>query len=265
MNKIIISKKDETLLNFSSSDTGILREISEFFTFMAEGYRYMPAYRNKMWDGKVRLANLRDNTLPFGLLQHLYTFAKSRDYELVLDKSFSDRDFHSKEDLLSFVKSLKLTSRGKKIEPRDYQIEGFIKAIQDGRSLLISPTGSGKSLMIYLMLRWYLEHHDSDKMVLIIVPTTSLVSQMKKDFMDYSEFDDSFDGESEVHGIFAGQEKHPKTLEKFRIDFEDGTYKIFNRNDRIKLKDKKIVYAYQLKEDNEICDDWLKKTKITLL
>jgi superfamily II DNA or RNA helicase len=75
------------------------------------------------------------------------------------------------------------------------------------RSLLISPTGSGKSLIIYMLLRWYLDHHADDKLVLIVVPTTGLVEQMKKDFIDYSQLDDSFNAEKEVHQIYSGKEK----------------------------------------------------------
>jgi superfamily II DNA or RNA helicase len=101
-----------------------------------------------------------------------------------------------------------LSNKGKKIEMRDYQFDGFQQAIREQRSLLISPTGSGKSLIIYMLLRWFLDHHESDRLVLIVVPTTSLVAQMKKDFADYSEFDSSFDAQAEVHEIYSGKEKH---------------------------------------------------------
>jgi superfamily II DNA or RNA helicase len=205
---ISVVKKDETQVQVVCNDTGALMEVSEFFTFMAEGYKFMPSYKNKMWDGKVRLFNLRNNTLPFGLLNHLAEFARTRDYDLSIHSSISSRVVPASSDLKEYVESIALSSRGQKIELRDYQYDGFQQSIRNGRSLLISPTGSGKSLIIYLLLRWYLDHHDDDKMVLIVVPTTSLVSQMKKDFIDYSQFDENFDGASEVHEIYAGQEKH---------------------------------------------------------
>ena len=112
----------------------------------------------------------------------------------------------SKEELLEFVSGLDIRSRGKTIEPRDYQIEAFVRSITQERSLVISPTGSGKSLIIYMMIRYFLEHNRTR--ALIIVPTTSLVEQMKKDFADYSSNDAAFDTESVIHQIYSGKEKH---------------------------------------------------------
>ena len=45
-------KKDETKVLLRSDDSGILMELSEYFTFFAEGYKFMPAYRNKLWTVK---------------------------------------------------------------------------------------------------------------------------------------------------------------------------------------------------------------------
>lgn len=202
---ISVHKRNETQVQLRTPDSGALMEISEFFTFMAEGYKFVPSYRNKIWDGKIRLFNLRNNCLPYGLLEHLAHFCESRDYNLSIDELITNEIRPSESELREYVNTLVLSARGEKIELRDYQFDGFKQSIMSHRCLLISPTGSGKSLMIYLMLRWYLDHNDGN--VIIIVPTTSLVSQMKKDFIDYSQFDDGFDGEREVHGIFAGQEK----------------------------------------------------------
>ena len=58
MADIGITKIDETSLRIVSNDSGILMELSEHFTFYAEGYKFMPLYRNKMWDGKVLVACL---------------------------------------------------------------------------------------------------------------------------------------------------------------------------------------------------------------
>lgn len=168
----------------------------------------MPAYKNKMWDGKIRLANLRNNTLPFGLLVHLAEFCRSRGYEIKISDEILKIHRPSLEELQEYADMIPLSVNGKRIPGmRDYQFDGFSHAIRENRSLLISPTGSGKSLIIYMLLRWYLDHHSDDKMVLIVVPTTGLVEQMKKDFIDYSTFDDSFDAEKEVHQIYSGKEK----------------------------------------------------------
>ena len=86
-----------------------------------------------------------------------------------------------------------------KYKPRDYQIEGVYDALRHNRKLLISPTASGKSLMIYSIVRYFVE---TGKNTLIVVPTTSLVEQMYKDFADYG-----WDVGSFCHKIYAGKER----------------------------------------------------------
>ena len=198
-------KKDEAKVILESEDSGILMELSEYFTFYAEGYRFMPAYRNKMWDGKIRLFDLRSQTIPYGLLKRVAEFCYERGYELKIDPTLKNH-IDNKNTLEDFIKSLNITIKGKKINPRDYQLDAFIHAAQNSRCILISPTGSGKSLIIYMLLRYFLEN-DVDFRALIVVPTTSLVEQMYKDFEDYSSEDDTFDVELDVHRIYSGKEK----------------------------------------------------------
>ena len=206
MSQLRIHKIDESSLRVVSDDSGILMELSEHFTFYAEGYKFMPLYRNKMWDGKVRLYDSRTGKLPYGLLFEVLKFANSRQYSVALDEALTTRVPPTVEELHDFAKDLKITSGDKQITPRDYQLNAYSHACSEGRSLIISPTGSGKSLIIYLAVRWFLEHYDES--VLIVVPTTSLVEQMTKDFADYSSEDESFDAESEMHKIYSGKEKH---------------------------------------------------------
>ena len=199
-------KKDESKILLRCDDSGILMELSEYFTFYAEGYKFMPAYRNKMWDGKIRLYDSRSQTIPYGLLKRVAEFCYERGYELIIDHTLKNH-IDDKDVLDDFINSLNITIKGKKINPRDYQLDAFIHAAQNSRCILISPTGSGKSLIIYMLLRYFLEN-DVDFRALIIVPTTSLVEQMYKDFEDYSSKDDTFDVELDVHRIYSGKEKH---------------------------------------------------------
>ena len=200
-----VSKKDESKVILRSDDSGILMEISEYFTFYVEGYKFMPAYRNKFWDGKIRLYDSRSQTLPFGLLARVAEFCQERGYKLECDDSLSHK-FYEKKDLQSFIDNSKLTIKDKEIKPRDYQLDAFCHGIQNKRAILISPTGSGKSLIIYAMMRHYLSH-EMNKKVLIVVPTTSLVEQMYKDFESYSWQDSEFDASEDVHRIYSGKEK----------------------------------------------------------
>ena len=117
---ISIKKKNEALLYVASEDSGVLREISEYFTFYADGYKWMPAYKNKLWDGKVRLFDLRSRTLPYGLLEETIQFCNDRGYEYTLS-DISNRFSFSSE----FVDGLTLSLGNKEIKPRDYQLKAF--------------------------------------------------------------------------------------------------------------------------------------------
>ena len=86
-----------------------------------------------------------------------------------------------------------------KYPPRDYQQDAVYRALRYNRGLMISPTASGKSLMIYSVVRYYAEKGMS---ILIVVPTTSLVEQMYKDFQDYG-----WNAEDYCHKIYSGREK----------------------------------------------------------
>lgn len=201
-----IEKINESVIRLDSDDSGAVMDLAEAFTFFVDGYKFMPAYRNKLWDGKIRLYDARRRTLPYGLLYKSLQFISERGYEVNLDPSLKPDDIPTKEELLEFVQSLDIRSRGKAITPRDYQVEAFIRSVTQQRSLVISPTGSGKSLIIYMLIRYFLKHNKNR--ALIIVPTTSLVEQMKKDFADYSSADSTFDAEQTCHQIYSGKEKH---------------------------------------------------------
>jgi superfamily II DNA or RNA helicase len=199
---ISINKKNEALLYITSDDSGILMELSEYFTFYADGYKWMPSYKNKQWDGKIRLYNRMNSTIPYGLLNEVLQFAKDRGYQVNLSNEIENRFSYDE----SYIDSLPLCSGGKEIEARDYQKKAFEFATENGKAILVSPTGSGKSLIIYMLIRYYLQE-ELNKKVIIVVPTTSLVEQMYKDFADYSTNDSDFDVEEDVHRIYSGKEK----------------------------------------------------------
>ena len=189
---IIARKKNEVFLELFA-DQGLLRELSDFFTFEVPGAKFMPQYRNKVWDGKIRLFNNKDHTLYYGLIHHIDRFCKEREYTLKLDDSIEAADNWSLRDTIEFEKELQLPFKA-----RDYQREAFTYAVRNRRGVLVSPTASGKSLIIYMLAQHFAVKPGGK--ILIIVPTTSLVYQMAKDFNDYG-----FD--QDCHCITAGVDK----------------------------------------------------------
>ena len=173
-------------------DSGIAHELSEYFTFTVPGAKFSPAYKNKMWDGKIRLFHLMRGTLYMGLMDSVHRFAKERDYIIEFDNpnDFAENEF-SVATAKKFIEGLDLPH-----QVRDYQLEAFIHAVRKRRTLLLSPTASGKSLIIFLLSTFFVM-----KKVLIVVPTLGLVHQMASDFVSYGCPADM------IHKIHGGQDK----------------------------------------------------------
>ena len=182
----------------------IMEELSQFFTFYSPGYQWSPAYKAKKWDGKIRLYHKITRQLYAGLIRYLITFATERNYTINVEPRIGLLNAFSIEETTELVKRLDVWSQGKPLTPRDYQLVGIAKAIRYKRMLMLSPTASGKSYMIYVIMRHLLEKEC--KKGLIIVPTTSLVEQMKSDFDDYAH--DTWDVSGNVHRIYSGYERH---------------------------------------------------------
>tara|TARA_X000001388_G_scaffold24255_2_gene16758 strand:+ start:1607 stop:3079 length:1473 start_codon:yes stop_codon:yes gene_type:complete len=198
MSHLIISKKNEVYLKIDA-EPHIHYELSDQFTFDIPNAKFSPAYKNKYWDGKIRLFNTQKKEIYIGLLDKIVQFCKDHEYTFeFLDNRHYGTPFEvnegiSKEGVKDYMTAIS------KYKPRDYQIEGVYDALRHNRKLLISPTASGKSLMIYSIVRYFVE---TKKSTLIVVPTTSLVEQMYKDFADYGWNVGSF-----CHKIYAGKER----------------------------------------------------------
>jgi superfamily II DNA or RNA helicase len=195
---LIIDKPDEVHLKIEA-DADIRRELGEYFTFEVPGYKFMPQYRNRVWDGKIRLFNYASGKIYAGLYPYILNWCKDNNVQVVDGTKIKDTNIDDKK-IDQFIKALKIP----KIEVRDYQKEAFVHAVKKNRCLLLSPTASGKSLIIYLILIFNLLRLKDTKQdkILIIVPTTSLVEQLFKDFKDYG-----YNSERNVHKIYQGHEK----------------------------------------------------------
>ena len=195
---LLIQKSNEVFLNIKC-EPHIEYELRDYFKFEVPNAKFMPQYRGRNWNGEIHLFDMRKKQLYVGLLDKLISFCKNYNYEYKFEDNkfyglpFEVNDFISKEGVKDYMNSICSHT------PRDYQIEGVYDALRHNRKLLISPTASGKSLMIYSVVRYYV---DKGEKILLVVPTTSLVEQMYKDFEDYG-----WDAESYCHKIYGGKEK----------------------------------------------------------
>jgi len=198
MSHLIISKKNEVYLHIKA-EPHIYYELRDAFQFEVPNAKFSPAYKNKWWNGRIYLFNVDTREIYIGLLDRIIRFCEDHQYTY----EFADNKFYglpfeindriSKEGVKDYMTAISRHA------PRDYQVEGVYDALRHNRKLLISPTASGKSLMIYSVVRYYVEKQQN---ILIVVPTTSLVEQMYKDFADYG-----WDVGSYCHKIYAGKER----------------------------------------------------------
>lgn len=194
MYRIYVKYKDEVHMRVVCEETSVEFELSDHFKFKAKNFQFHPKFKARIWDGSIRLYNRSTKELYLGLLPDLFKFAKERNYGLEIDPEILNLEQGTKPDITEFLKSIT------KFEHRDYQIDAVKEAIEKERLLLLSPTASGKSLIIYSILRYF------DVPSLLIVPTINLVGQMRTDFKDYANGTE-YNVDSNTHEIFSGKEK----------------------------------------------------------
>lgn len=200
MTRIIVKKKNEVFLQIQA-EPYVHQELSDYFTFEVPEAKFLkrnPKFR--YWDGTIRLYSPGTGEIYVGLYQQFLTWAKEKGYSIESVKNDWYGEASDTNDMVSPEGVKTFMDKISSIKARDYQYYTVYLALKYNRGLYLSPTGSGKSLMIYSLVRYY---HATHKKILIIVPTTSLVEQMVKDFTDYGWNADEY-----IHKIYSGQEKN---------------------------------------------------------
>jgi len=198
MSHLRIQKINEVYLKIET-EPHVEYELRDRFTFEVESAKFMPQYRKRHWNGEIHLFDMRNKRIYVGLLDKIIAFCEQLGYTYeFIDNKFYGLPFEVNEMIsLEGVKDYMASITA--FKPRDYQVEAVHDALRYNRKLLISPTASGKSFMIYSVVRF---HVGMRRKVLLVVPTTSLVEQMFKDFQDYG-----WDAENHCHRIYAGRER----------------------------------------------------------
>ena len=193
--------KDYAMLKLTECEPHIVQEMSSYFTFDVPGAKFMPAVKKRQWDGKIRMLNRTNGEINAGLYWSIKKFAMERGYGIKVEEGPYGYPYEQ-NTIQHMAMNEWMDTLDMPFKPRDYQYDAITHAITFKRCILLSPTGSGKSFIIYLLMRWYLENRQAGKKILLIVPTTSLVEQMYSDFKDYG-----FDVEENCHRIYSGKDK----------------------------------------------------------
>lgn len=190
------------MLQFVECPPHIAEELSDKLTFEVPGAKYMPSVKRGHWDGMIRLFNRKNGRINAGLLQKVKQIVEDSGAKL----EFEDSEFGlpgsknaiKRADVVEWTKGLTLP-----FEPKYYQYDALAHGMKNKRAVFLSPTGSGKSFIAYLLCRAFLEKNQ--RHVLIIVPTTGLVEQLHNDFVEYNPKMSGY-----IQKIYAGHETEIK-------------------------------------------------------
>lgn len=207
MEKLYIEKVNNTYLRITTEDD-IRLELAEQFKFKIPNWKFHPLVKQRRWNGDINLFNKTNNTIYVGLLGDIIKFCDDRGYQAILTKEVKecfDDPLVTKESFAEWIKSFPIQAHGEETFYRDYQLLAIYRAIKKKRQVIISPTGSGKSLIIYGILRHFI--NIVPDRILIVVPTTSLVEQLYSDFKDYSGIDDEWEVSDYCSKLYAAYDR----------------------------------------------------------
>jgi superfamily II DNA or RNA helicase len=190
MTDVVVTKINNIYMSLDA-EASVLQELSDFFTFSAPNAKFSPSYKSGYWDGKIRLFSLKTKQIYVGLQKYVAEFCKLNNYNFIIEK----KEIYP-VDTKNLSKALNLP-----FDARDYQLLASSYALSHKRCVIVSPTASGKSLIIYLIVRHLISYK---KQGILIVPTVSLVEQMYTDFKSYGWEVDKY-----CQKIYAGQPKEP--------------------------------------------------------
>jgi superfamily II DNA or RNA helicase len=208
-------------------------ELKEYFSCYATNYQYNPKYKAKMWNGKISFFNVHEKTLPIGLLLYIKPFLTKFKYKIRFEFDRSKlKNNITTDDLTAFHNVLfdGVTNNGKAVFPRDYQHNAILSALQHKRGVLEAATGAGKSIIIYSIIRFIMEHVEGK--VLLVVPSISLVSQMFSDFREYGWWD-NYDDVSLLYGTSKSYDPKKKVLISTWQSIHKKTSKFFEQFDAV--------------------------------
>ena len=179
------------------AEVAILRELTTVFQFRPQGFKFMPTYKAGIWDGFIRLFNYSEKLIPIGLLPPLFDYANTNGYTV----AFAGSPLHTFKGV-----EVMLSNWGDfcAFKPHDYQCKATIQALGLNKALILSPTGSGKSFIMYMILSYLIKYTKYN--ILITVPNIQLVEQLAQDIADYEI--DTNRMSQHIHTIYGSQEKH---------------------------------------------------------
>ncbi|MFW6219914.1 MAG: DEAD/DEAH box helicase family protein [bacterium] len=201
MDTILVEKYDNVYFKLHCNIEQSM-ELKSFFSCYAPNYRYHPKFKARIWNGKISFYNVKDQLLPIGLVYRLKDFLDKYNYKIKL--LFDPNDLINDISIDQMNDFYNAVFRDSNFWPRDYQHKAIHTALKKKRGIIESPTASGKSLIIYSIIRFVLGVTEGK--ILLVVPSVSLTNQMFNDFVEYGWFD-AYDSSSI---LYSGSKKYDK-------------------------------------------------------
>ena len=178
------------------------------------------------WDGKIRLYSKRNSQLPIGLLDALRHFAEERGYSFSISSNGRSGYLWQRPwsiaETEAFGNEFPISgSNDSRITLRPDQLDAITRSIRGRRSLIVSPTASGKSAIAYSIALWQRTMVPNSR-GLVLVPRVQLCQQLYSDWCQYSRLN-GFDVEHQVSVIYGGRSKHetrPITISTWQSLYE---------------------------------------------
>lgn len=224
-----IHKVNESYARMEYDDDKELSLLHNALSYYPDNYRFMPAFKNGMWDGQIHLMDASTGAFPLGLVRHVLKTAKELGIEYKIDsevaRCFVDMSFNPAH-FQTFLDTTRFFSGGVEIFPRDDQIEATRRALESRRCINLCPTSFGKSLAITMECLYLLQQ---GKKCIIVVPTKDLVEQFYNDIKDYATNEE---GKLEswypvVQMIYGGRDKDLKPETQICISTWQSLYSIW--------------------------------------
>ena len=176
---VTINKLNNSYLKIECS-RAISHELRDNFSYYVDNYQHNPKYKNGYWNGKDVLYDVDKNQIYVGLLDDVIEFCREKNYRYCVTFEQTTNQF-TNQHLDQFCSEINLPER---FVLHQAQRDSILSIIENKRRLIVSPTGSGKSLIAYICSRYIF--NTTNKPILIIVPFTNLVDQLINDFEEYN-------------------------------------------------------------------------------
>ena len=185
--------KEKEELIVSESTRIEYHQINLWLTRYVKGYKYMPAYKMNVWDGKQTY--FRNGKVNLGLWKEVVKGCKEIDTSFVLENKEDfplNRDVtldKVKEFCADFFKTHKIKNKNGEwipFMPYDHQIESAYKILKNRFCMAEVATSGGKSLIISIVMFYTLKNIDKNANFLIIVPSITLVTQFYDNIIEYN-------------------------------------------------------------------------------